>query len=61
MIKLKYIKCMEDMYEDVLLPEYENTDQLRKDIEENKVIKVIYKDSPSTDYINPNYIMFFGE
>ena len=58
MLRLKYIKTMDFTFENVDVLECNNLKELRDKIKENEVIVVNTGDS--VDYINSNYIMFFG-
>jgi len=59
-MKINYIKCMDFIFENVELPEYNNTNEIKKAIEKSKVIKIVSDEDRLIDYVNSNYIMYFG-
>lgn len=58
-MKVRYIQCMDFVFDNVEVPEYQTIDKLNKAIEDSKVIKIIGEDG-DTDYVNSNYIMYVG-
>ena len=59
-MKINYIKCMDFIFENVELPEYNNTNEIKKAIEKSKVIKIVSDEDRLIDYVNSDYIMYFG-
>lgn len=58
MLKLKYLKAMEFLFEDVEVLNCKNMKQFENKIKRNKVVKI--KNGDMIEYINSSYIMFFG-
>lgn len=58
MLKLKYLKTMEFLFEDVEVLNCKNMKQFGNKIKRNEVIKI--KNGDMIEYINSSYIMFFG-
>lgn len=58
-MRVRYIKCMDFVFDDVELPEYDDIQKLNKAIENCKVIKVVSIDG-DIDYVNSSYIMYVG-
>ena len=58
-MRVRYIKCMDFVFDDVELPEYDDIQKLNKAIENCKVIKVVSIDG-DTDYVNSSYMMYVG-
>lgn len=58
-MRVKYVQCMDFIFENVELPEYDNIQKLNKAIEDNKVICVKALDG-DIDYVNSTYIMYVG-
>lgn len=57
-IKAKFIQTMDFMFEDVIIINAANEEQLINKIKENEVIKI--NNAGEIEYINSSYIMFFG-
>lgn len=58
-MRVRYIKCIDFVFDDVELPEYDDIQKLNKAIENCKVIKVVSIDG-DIDYVNSSYIMYVG-
>jgi len=58
MLKLKYLKTMDFLFEDVEILNCKNIKQFENKIKRNEVIKI--KNEDTIEYINSSYIMFFG-
>lgn len=58
MLKLKYLKTMEFLFEDVEVLNCKRMKQFKNKIKRNEVIKI--KNGDMIEYINSSYIMFFG-
>lgn len=58
-MKVRYIQCMDFMFEDVEILELHSPVEFNKAIEESKVIKIQALDG-EIDYVNSNYIMYWG-
>ena len=58
MLKLKYLKTMEFLFEDVEVLNCKNMKQFGNKIKRNEVVKI--KNGDMVEYINSSYIMFFG-
>lgn len=58
MLKLKYLKTMEFLFEDVEVLNCKSMKQFENKIKRNEVIKI--KNRDMIEYINSSYIMFFG-
>lgn len=57
-MKLKYIKTMDFIFENVTVLNCESIEELNNKIKENEVIQV--NNYGTVEYINSSYIMFFG-
>lgn len=61
-MKINYIQCMDFTFEDVEVLGINTFDELCKKIENGEMIPVkCYENSKRVDYINPDYIMYFGQ
>lgn len=58
MLKLKYLKTMDFLFENVEILNCKNMKQFENKIKRNEVIKI--KNEDTIEYINSSYIMFFG-
>lgn len=58
MLKLKYLKAMDFLFENVEILNCKNIKQFKNKIKRNEVIKI--KNEDMIEYINSSYIMFFG-
>lgn len=58
-MQVRYIQCMDFVFEDVEVLDLHSGVELNKAIEESKVIKIKAKDG-EIDYVNSNYIMYWG-
>lgn len=58
MLKLKHLKTMEFLFEDVEVLNCKSMKQFENKIKRNEVIKI--KNGDMIEYINSSYIMFFG-
>ena len=58
-MKLKYIKCMDFVFEDIEVLDLHSSVELNKAIEDSKMIKIQSEDG-EIDYVNSNYIMYWG-
>lgn len=58
MLKLKYLKAMDFLFENVEILNCKNIKQFKNKIKRNEVIKI--KNEDMVEYINSSYIMFFG-
>jgi hypothetical protein len=59
-MKVSYIKCMDFTFENAEIPDYHSSEELMNAIEQSKVIKVISEEGQLIDYVNSDYIMYFG-
>lgn len=57
-IKAKFIQTMDFMFEDVIIINVANEEELLNKIKESEVIKI--NNGGEIEYINSSYIMFFG-
>lgn len=57
-MKLKYIKTMDFIFEDVEIINCKDIEELKHKIKENEVIEIL--NYGEIEYINSSYIMFFG-
>lgn len=58
-MRLRYIQCMDFVFEEVETPEYSDISKLSKAIKDGDIIKVKATDG-AVDYVNGNYIMYVG-
>lgn len=58
MLKLKYLKAMDFLFENVEILNCKNIKQFKNKIKRNEVIKI--KNEDMVEYINSSYIMLFG-
>lgn len=58
MFKLKYIKTMDMLFENVVVLNCVNITDLSQKIKENEVIKI--SNDAQVEYINSSYIMYFA-
>lgn len=56
-MKAKYIKTMDFEFEDVIILNAKNEEELANKIKENEVIKI--NNDGIVEYINSSYIMFY--
>ena len=56
-MKAKYIKTMDFEFEDVIILNAKNEEELVNKIKENEVIKI--NNEGTIEYINSSYIMFY--
>lgn len=56
-MKAKYIKTMDFEFEDVIILNAKNEEELANKIKENEVIKI--NNEGMIEYINSSYIMFY--
>lgn len=56
-MKAKYIKTMDFEFEDVIILNAKNEEELANKIKENEVIKI--NNEGTIEYINSSYIMFY--
>lgn len=56
-MKAKYIKTMDFEFEDVIILNAKNEEELANKIKENEVIKI--NNEGTVEYINSSYIMFY--
>lgn len=56
-MKAKYIKTMDFEFEDVIILNAKNEEELANKIKENEVIKI--NNYGTVEYINSSYIMFY--
>lgn len=57
-MKAKYIKTMDFIFEDVEILSADTEEKLLHKIKESEILKI--KNGTEIEYINPDYIMFFG-
>lgn len=57
-MKAKYIKTMDFIFEDVEILNADTEEKLLHKIKESEILKI--KNGTEIEYINPDYIMFFG-
>lgn len=57
MIKVKYLKTMDFMFENVIILNAGNEIELSKMIKENEVIRI--NNEGTIEYINSSYIMYY--
>ena len=56
-MKAKYIKTMDFMFENIIILNAENEEELANKIKENEVIKI--NNEGTIEYINSSYIMYY--
>lgn len=56
-MKAKYIRTMDFTFEDVIILNAKNEEELANKIKENEVIKI--NNEGTIEYINSSYIMFY--
>lgn len=57
MMKVKYLKTMDFMFENVIILNAENETELSNKIKENEIIKI--NNEGTIEYINSSYIMYY--
>lgn len=58
-MKVRYLKCMDFVFDDVEVPDYKDIGALSKAIKDSDLIKVVSEDG-DIDYVNADYIMYVG-
>lgn len=56
-MKAKYIKTMDFMFENIIILNAKNEEELANKIKENEVIKI--NNEGTIEYINSSYIMYY--
>lgn len=57
-MKLKYIKTMDFTFENIIVLNCNNIEELERRIKENEVVEI--NNFGTTEYINSSYIMYFA-
>lgn len=57
-MKLKYIKTMDFMFENIIVLNCKDVKELEDRIKENEVIEI--NNLGTVEYLNSSYIMYFG-
>ena len=56
-MKVKYLKTMDFMFENIIILNAENETELSNKIKENEIIKI--NNEGTIEYINSSYIMYY--